>query len=102
MEQKNKNDNNQPKMPRFNMSWIYMLALIALIAIYFSSNGQVGGSATRPATYDSFRIFVDKGYATKVVVNSSERRLKMYVNPKTYATCSRPRPRRWAPTRSLT
>ena len=59
-----------------------MLALIALIAIYFSSNGQVGGSATRPATYDSFRIFVDKGYATKVVVNSSERRLKMYVNPK--------------------
>ncbi len=82
MEQKNKNDNNQPKMPRFNMSWIYMLALIALIAIYFSSNGQVGGSATRPATYDSFRIFVDKGYATKVVVNSSERRLKMYVNPK--------------------
>ncbi len=69
-------------MPRFNMSWIYMLALIALIAIYFSSNGQVGGSATRPATYDSFRIFVDKGYATKVVVNSSERRLKMYVNPK--------------------
>ena len=82
MEQKNKNDNNQPKMPRFNMSWIYMLALIALIAIYFSSNGQVGGSATRPATYDSFRIFVDKGYATKVVVNASERRLKMYVNPK--------------------
>ena len=82
MEQKNKNDNNQPKMPRFNLSWIYMLALIALIAIYFSSNGQVGGSATRPATYDSFRIFVDKGYATKVVVNSSERRLKMYVNPK--------------------
>ena len=82
MEQKNKNDNNQPKMPRFNMSWIYMLALIALIAIYFSSNGQVGGSATRPATYDSFRIFVDKGYATKVVVNSSERCLKMYVNPK--------------------
>lgn len=64
------------------MNWIYGLALIALIAIYFSSNGQVGGSVTRPATYDSFRVFVDKGYATKVVINSQDRKLKMYVNPK--------------------
>jgi cell division protease FtsH len=81
MEKKNDN-NNMPKMPRFNMNWIYGLALIALIAIYFSSNGQVGGSVTRPATYDSFRVFVDKGYATKVVINSQDRKLKMYVNPK--------------------
>ena len=83
MEQNNNsNNNNGPKMPRFNMNWIYGLTLIALIAIYFSSNGQVGGSATRPATYDSFRVFVDKGYATKIVVNSTEKKLKMYVNPK--------------------
>ncbi len=40
MEQSN-NFNNQgggkgPKMPRFNMNWLYTIILIALIALFFS------------------------------------------------------------------
>ena len=32
----NKKPNNEPKMnmPKFNMNWIYMLAIIAIVVLY--------------------------------------------------------------------
>ena len=56
MEQSN-NFNNPgggkgPKMPRFNMNWLYTIILIALIALFFSGGGDaLGGSAAKEATY---------------------------------------------------
>ena len=87
MEQSN-NFNNQgggkgPKMPRFNMNWLYTIILIALIALFFSGGGDaLGGGAAKEATYTEFKQYVDKGYVLSVVANKTENTLKIYINPK--------------------
>ena len=62
------------------MSWIYMLVLFGLIGIYLFG-GDARGSANKKVTYDEFKTFVAKGYASKIVINKDESTLKMYVNP---------------------
>ena len=72
-----------PKMPRFNMNWLYTIILIALIALFFSGGGDaLGGSAAKEATYTEFKQYVDKGYVLSVVANKTESNLKIYINPK--------------------
>src|SRR5574344_261281 len=79
----NNNNNEQPKMPRFNMNWLYALILIGLIALFMAGGGNaLGGSAAQEATYTKFKEYVQKGYASSVVVNKDENTLKMYVKPK--------------------
>ena len=74
---------NGPKMPRFNMNWLYTIILIALIALFFSGGGDaLGGSAAKEATYTEFKQYVDKGYVLSVVANKTESNLKIYINPK--------------------
>ncbi|MBR7018050.1 MAG: ATP-dependent zinc metalloprotease FtsH [Prevotella sp.] len=78
MEEKN---NNTPKMPKFNMNWIYILVLIGLAAVWFTGGDSVSGSAHSDVDYSQFKIMVQKQYASKIVVNSDEKKLKMYVKP---------------------
>ncbi|WP_455536968.1 ATP-dependent zinc metalloprotease FtsH [Prevotella koreensis] len=75
------NNNNRPKMPKFNMSWIYIMILLALVAFYFSGGDSIGGGMNKTATYDEFKAYVDSGYAQKVEVNKSDNVLKMFVKP---------------------
>ena len=87
MEQSNNFNNlgggKGPKMPRFNMNWLYTIILIALIALFFSGGGDaLGGSAAKEATYTEFKQYVDKGYVLSVVANKTESTLKIYINPK--------------------
>ena len=87
MEQSNNFNNlgrgNGPKMPRFNMNWLYTIILIALIALFFSGGGDaLGGSAAKEASYTEFKQYVDKGYVLSVVANKTESTLKIYINPK--------------------
>ena len=63
------------------MSWIYMLVLFSLIAMYLLGGDSVG-SASKKISYDEFKTFVNKGYASKIIINKDESTLKMYVNPK--------------------
>ena len=74
---------NDPKMPRFNMNWLYWAMLIAIGVLLFSGGGDalVGGSAAQEATYTKFKEYVVKGYAEKVEINKAESTLKMYVKP---------------------
>ena len=69
------------KKPKFSMSWIYMLVLFGLMGMYFLGGDAVGGSASRKVSYDEFKTYVNKGYASKIVINKDESTLKMYVNP---------------------
>ena len=69
------------KKPKFSMSWIYMLVLFGLMAMYFFGGDTVGGSASKKVSYDEFKTYVNKGYASKIVINKDESTLKMYVNP---------------------
>ncbi|MCH5310288.1 MAG: ATP-dependent zinc metalloprotease FtsH [Prevotella sp.] len=79
----NQQNNNGPKMnmPRFNMNWIYFIAILSLGLLYFSSGGPTNSSVSLDASYSEFKTMVDKGYASKIVVNKVQNVLKMYVKP---------------------
>lgn len=72
------NPDNNPKMPRFNMSWIYALVIIFLIGM-FMMGGNSNQSIKTETTYDQFKLMVMKGYAQKIVVNKETSTLDMYV-----------------------
>ena len=79
--------NNQPKMPRFNMNWIYILIIVSLALFFLSDGGNSlasasGNSMKQEATYTKFKEYVEKGYADKVEVNTSDKTLKMFVTAK--------------------
>ena len=81
---KNPLGDNQPKMPRFNMNWIYTIILVVLLVGFFSDGGSAimgGPSASQEATYTKFKIYVQKGYAKSVVINKDKGTLRMYVKP---------------------
>ena len=68
-------------MPKFNMNWIYLIAILSLGLLYFSSGGPENSSIAKNATYSNFKTMVSKGYASKIVVNKTQSTLKMYVKP---------------------
>ena len=81
---KNPMGDNQPKMPRFNMTWVYTIILVVLAVLFFSDGGNAlmgGPSASQEATYTKFKFYVQKGYAKSVVINKDKGTLRMYVKP---------------------
>ena len=79
----NQDNNQQPKMPKFNMNWIYIFVIIALALIFFSggTKGLGNTSANVEKDYTTFVNYVNKGYASKVEINKDQSTLKMYVRP---------------------
>lgn len=80
----NQDNSGGPKMPKFNMNWVYVLAIICLAVTIFTANGSGGlanSSVSVEKDYTQFVEYVDKGWATRVVVNKTESTLKMYVRP---------------------
>jgi cell division protease FtsH len=75
------NSGNDPKMPRFNMNWIYAIAIAALALLWFSSGGPNNSSIAKQATYSEFKAMVNRGYASKIIVNKGQGILRMYVKP---------------------
>ena len=75
------NSSNDPKMPRFNMNWIYAIAIAALALLWFSSGGPNNSSIAKQATYSEFKAMVNRGYASKIIVNKGQGTLRMYVKP---------------------
>ena len=80
----NRPGDQQPKMPRFNMNWLYIAVLVFLVFFALSGGGNLLGveGVTQEATYTKFKEYVAKGYASKVIINNNERQLRMYVAPK--------------------
>ena len=74
-------NNNQPKMPKFNMNWIYIAILSALLLVFVMGGGEAlgGGSIRQEATYTTFKQYVDKGYAERVRIDGEAHKLKMFV-----------------------
>ena len=75
------NSSNDPKMPRFNMNWIYAIAIAALALLWFSSGGPNNSSIAKQATYSEFKAMVNRGYASKIIVNKGQGTLRMYIKP---------------------
>ena len=66
-------------MPKFNMNWIYFIAIMTLIALYMTSGNDSTAQVRTETTYSDFKVYVQKGYADKIVVNKTQNKLKMYV-----------------------
>ena len=85
LEQKqNPYNNNGPKMnmPKFNMNWIYFLAIVALMMLWMTSSNDGNMSQVKTeSTYSDFKTFVKRGYADRIVVNKTQDVLRMYVKP---------------------
>ena len=84
MNMEQNQNNNQPKMPKFNMNWIYFLVIAALAFFYFTNGTgslQETGTTQGQASYSEFKNFVKNGYAERIVANKSTETLKMYVKP---------------------
>ena len=79
----NPNNQQQPKMPRFNMNWLYIIVAVILAVMLFSGGGGsiVKGGSSQEASYSDFKTYVEKGYAQRIVINKSENTLKMFVKP---------------------
>lgn len=76
------NGGQQPKMPRFNMNWIYTIVIILLAVLFITGGGDslMGGQQpNQEATYTKFKVYVGKGYVQSVVVNNHDKYLKVYI-----------------------
>lgn len=82
-QQNQQNNNQQPKMPRFNMNWFYGVIILVLMVMFFSDGGSILGqtSATK-VSYSNFKGYVSRGYASKIEINKTENLLRMYVHGK--------------------
>lgn len=80
----NNNNDNQPKMPKFNMNWIYALVAVTLGILILTNGGNLlsAPNTSKKADYTEFQQYVAKGYADKVVINKDKSTLKMFVKPK--------------------
>ncbi len=77
----NKNQQpNAPKMPKFNLGWIYISVILLLVTLYFTQGNQ-NSSIETESSYHNFKSLVMKGYADKIVVNKEQNILHMYVKP---------------------
>ena len=79
-KQQNNNNNTPSEKPRFNMSWLYGIAIIAIVFFYFTQ-GQDNASVKTETTYSDFKTMVMKGYANEIVINKNTSTLLMYVKP---------------------
>ena len=69
-------------MPRFNLSWFYMIVAIVLGYLFLTSDDTLrGGAMSKNATYSQFREYVEQGYASRIIVNKDDGQLYMYVKP---------------------
>ncbi|MBQ9285685.1 MAG: ATP-dependent zinc metalloprotease FtsH [Bacteroidaceae bacterium] len=69
-------------MPRFNLTWIYVVIALALGYLFFAGGDmQQGGTASKKVTYTVFKQYVEQGYANKIVANKDEGSVRMYVKP---------------------
>ena len=61
------------------MNWLYISVLVLLLGMWFTSDGETKGSMSKPVGYSEFQQMVTKGYASKIVANKEENKLKMFV-----------------------
>ena len=63
-------------MPRFNLSWLYVIIAMSFAILYFSN--QEGG-IDKQITYTEFKDMINKGYANKIIAYD-DNTVEMYLN----------------------
>ena len=69
-------------MPRFNLSWFYIIIAVVLGFLLWNSEGSVmSGGMSKQATYNEFKEYVEHGYASRIVIYKEQGPLNMYIKP---------------------
>lgn len=69
-----------PKMPRFNLNWVYII-VIALLAIMLWQGNENPGSYDKTVSYSEVKEYIKKGYATSVTVNKTDGEVSLVIAP---------------------
>ena len=77
----NKNP-QKPKMPRFNLNWIYIIVIGTLAFMLFQGNGLSSDSSyNKEVSYTVFKDYIAKGYTEKIKVDMGKGEVSMVIKP---------------------
>ena len=85
--QPNGDNDNQPKMPKFNMNWLYILIIATLALFFFTGQGNEmasGQGFKKEVSYTQFVQYVDSGYGSEVIVNKGTGKVRMFIRAEHY------------------
>lgn len=75
-----KENKDGPKMPRFNLNWIYIIIIGALAIMLYQGNTNPG-SFDKEVSYSEIKDFIAKGYTKELVVDKSEGVVRITIIP---------------------
>ena len=74
--------NNKINVPKFNLSWLYMIIILTLLGLYLTNEN---GNAERNISYDEFQQYVRNGYVSKVI-GYDDNSVEAYIKPQYVGT----------------
>ena len=77
---KDNKDKDGPKMPRFNLNWIYIVIIGALAIMLYQGNSHPG-SFDKEVSYSELKEYISKGYTKDLVVDKSEGVVRITIKP---------------------
>jgi cell division protease FtsH len=77
----NGGNNRKQKMPRFNLSWLYIAIAVALGYLFFAGGNTQQSGSSKSVTYTQFKQYVEQGYASRILANKDEGTVRLYVKP---------------------
>ena len=75
-----KENKDGPKMPRFNLNWIYIIIIGALAIMLYQGNTNPG-SFDKEVSYSEIKDLIAKGYTKELVVDKSEGVVRITIIP---------------------
>lgn len=69
----------QPKMPRFNLNWLY-LVIIAGLAVMFFQNSWGESNFDKEVSYSDIKTYITQGYAKEVVVDKAKGTISLVID----------------------
>ncbi len=77
-EQKENRKKNKMRQPKFNFTWLYVVLIAGIVFMFFNRKDS---NVTKDVDYTRFKTYVEKGYASDIVISKSDLTLNMYVKP---------------------
>ena len=78
-------NNNTPKKPTFNFTWIYIIILAVLGFLFITGDSEsLTPSSTKEVSYTEFQNYVRKGYGKELLANKTKGTAQMELTPEHY------------------
>lgn len=70
----------EPKMPKFNLNWLYLF-IIAVLAVMLWQGNAHPGSASKDVSYSELKNYISQGYTKSVIVNKTDGEVSIVIVP---------------------